>query len=121
MGFVGSGRSEPARSATSIEFSALSRRLCEFARAEGHVGPQFRSPPRSPSTDRSISRRPDGSCTVSIRLRGRSLLAVANDMIDGVLAANQLEGKEAGRLRDLLWSATEEFLFLEDDGQARAA
>lgn len=42
-------------------------------------------------------------------------------MIDGVLAANQLEGKEAGRLRDLLWSATEEFLFLEDDGQARAA
>ena len=42
-------------------------------------------------------------------------------MIDGVLAANDLGGREAGHLRDLLWSVAEDFLLASDEGQVRAA
>ncbi|MFT7601056.1 MAG: hypothetical protein ACI8TP_004006 [Acidimicrobiales bacterium] len=95
---------------TSLEFAELARRLSAAARQQGYEPPQFRSPPRTPGTDRSLSRKADGSTTVSVRLKDRPSFAVAGDMIDGVLASNRLAGGVAGQQRDLLWSAAEDLL-----------
>jgi hypothetical protein len=42
---------------------------------------------------------------VSVRLRGRPFADVAGDMVEGVIAANQLDGPAAARLRRLLTRA----------------
>ena len=55
--------------------------------------------------DRSLRRRADGSVAVAVRLVGRPFVAVAADMIDGVVAANGLTDVAAERCRRELWSA----------------
>ncbi len=52
-----------------------------------------------------MRRRPDGSVSVAVALRGRPWVAVVADMIDGVVAANELPQLEAGEWRDRLWQA----------------
>ncbi len=96
---------------TSLEFAELARRLSSAARHEGFEAPLFRSPPRSPGVDRALRRSADGTTTVSVRLKHRPSVAVANDMIDGILAANRLERVAAGHQRDLLWGVAQELLF----------
>ena len=93
--------------ATSLRFAAAARTLGLVARRQGLVAPGFRSPPRLDGVERTLRRRRDGNATVSVRLKGRPWVAVLADMIDGVLAANRLEGAEATRLRTTLWTAVE--------------
>ena len=42
---------------------------------------------------------------MSIRVRGRPWVAVAADMIEGVIVANQLNGAPAVRVRGAMWAA----------------
>ena len=106
---------------TSIEFAQLARRLGEALRAAGLEVPAFRSPPRSPSLMRSLARHPDGTCTVSVRLRHRSRLAVAVDMVEGSVATNRLEGLDAARARDALWPTVEAIMTASAVGSSLAA
>ncbi len=93
---------------TSVRFAEMARRLGQDARRLGHDVPTFRSPPRIAGTRRSIRRRADGSASVAVQLRGRPLLAVASDMVDGIAAANRLTGRAADALRDELWATVAE-------------
>ncbi|MDH3683801.1 MAG: hypothetical protein OEV40_28090 [Acidimicrobiia bacterium] len=102
-----------------MRFAAVARRLSDAARGLGVEAPGFRSPPRSPGIRRSIRREPDGSATVSVALRGRPGIAVVGDMIDGVVAASQLSGVEAGAVRDGLWTAVAGLL--DDEIEARGS
>ncbi len=88
---------------TAIEFAEAAKMLADIARRSGAVVPGFQSPPRVKGALRSIRRRADGSATVSVALKGRPRPAVLGDMIDGVIAANDLAGLEAATLRDALW------------------
>jgi hypothetical protein len=93
--------------ATSLRFAAAARTLGLVARREGLDVPGFRSPPRLTEVDRTLRRRGDGAAVVAIRLKGRPWVAVLADMIDGVVAANRLQGADAARARTRLWSAVE--------------
>lgn len=102
---------------TSVQFAQIARDLTEAARQNGLVAPTFRSPPRTAGLRRSINRRSDGSATVSVSRRGRPVMAVIADMIDGIQAANAPAHRQsAGRyhlnkeLYDCLWSAAASFL-----------
>jgi hypothetical protein len=96
-----------AMEATSLRFAAAARVLGQTARRRGLDVPSFRSPPRLQGADRSLRRHASGSTTVSVRLKGRPWSAVVADMIDGVVAANQLTGNGADRARTALWAAVE--------------
>jgi hypothetical protein len=84
---------------SSVQFAQVARRLNQSAQAGGLCPPAFRSPPRTPGLARSITRRADGSATVSVRLRGRPAVAVVADMIDGIVAANRPPAAPAPRNR----------------------
>jgi hypothetical protein len=89
--------------ASSLRFAAAARALGLEARRRGLDVPGFRSPPRLPGVERSLRRRADGGATVSVGLRDRPWAAVLADMVEGVVAANRLEGGEADRCRAALW------------------
>lgn len=93
--------------ATSIRFAEAARRLSAAARAGDLVAPTFRSPPRGAGLRRALRRRSDGSVAVSVALRSRPWSAVVADMIDGVIACNDLDQTAAGEWRDRLWAAVE--------------
>jgi len=93
--------------ATSVRFAAAARSLGSAARRRGLAVPAYRSPPRLVGVDRSIRRRADGACTVSVRLRGRPWVAVLADMVEGVVVANRLSGAAADQCRTAMWSAVE--------------
>src|SRR5437667_1990885 len=96
------GRVEGMDDASFVAFAELARRLADRARALGLVVPGFRSPPRVGGSVRTLRRRGDGSAVVAVQVRGRSLDAVAADLVAGVLAANGLAGAEADRARAAL-------------------
>ncbi len=100
---------------TSIRFAQIARRINQAAKDQSLCGPAFRSPPRAPGLRRSIRRRPDGSATVSVSLRGRPAVAVVADMIDGVMAANEHCSTRSAEVRDRLWSAAAPLLAAETD------
>ena len=83
----------------------MSRIVAGEARRRGLTGPSFRSPPRLHGVTRSVRRYPNGQWLVSVRCRGRPLADVAADMVDGVLAANDLQGAAADGWRVTLRSA----------------
>ena len=72
-------------------FSDVARRLGAAARAAGLVVPAFRSPPRTASACRTIRRLPGGP-VVAVRIKARPFADVVVDMVDGVIAANRLDG-----------------------------
>src|SRR4029079_10906769 len=82
----------------ALRFADAARRLGAAAHEAGLSVPAFRSPPRVPDAARTIRRYPAGS-VVSVRLRGRPFAEVVADMVDGVLAANQVPAPDASRLR----------------------
>ncbi len=88
--------------------------LSAAARAGGLEAPTFRSPPRILHVDRTLRRRAGASPTVAVRLGGRPFAAVVADMVEGVLAANELADVDAARWRRELWAAV-------DQGSGRAA
>jgi hypothetical protein len=100
--------------ATTTRFALAARQLAEAARSLGLVAPGFRSPPRLVGVDRTLRKRA-GRLTVAVRVRGRPWVPVLSDMIEGVLAANQLVGSPAAAARQALWTA------VEPEGLARSS
>lgn len=90
---------------TSLDFAESARRLSEAARRDGQAAPGFRSPPRAPGCHRSIRRRRNGEAVIAVQVKDRPPVAVLADMVDGVIAANGLTGRQAAELRDELWAA----------------
>ena len=91
----------------SIRFAETARVLGDAARRGRWSVPSFRSPPRVLGRDRTIRRRADGSVSVAVNLADRPFLAVVADMVDGVVAANRLDGVDAERCRRALWEAVD--------------
>ena len=88
----------------ALTFASAARSLGTAARAAGLEVPAFRSPPRIAGADRSIRRFPGGA-VVAVRVRGRSLAPVLEDMVEGVLVANRVRGEARPRLRLALLAA----------------
>jgi len=88
----------------SLLFAQSARQLGLAAHALGLRVPGFRCPPRTPGATRAL-RRADGSAVVAVRLHGRSFDAVLLDMVDGVIAVNNLGGADAQQARDRLRQA----------------
>jgi hypothetical protein len=93
--------------ASSLRFATAARVLGNAARPHGWRVPAFRSPPRLAHVERTLRRSPVGEVTVAIKLRDRPWLAVLGDMIEGVVAANELRDGDADRCRTTLWRAVE--------------
>jgi hypothetical protein len=92
--------------ATSLRFAAAARALTHAARRLGLVAPDFRTPPRRPGSARTL-RRGAGAALVSVLLQERPWVAVLADMVDGIVAVNELAGSDADAARDGLWGALE--------------
>lgn len=93
--------------ANTILFAAAARAVCDEARRLGlAVIPSFRSPPRVPGVDRTIRSRA-GWSTVAVAIRGRPMVAVVADLIEGVVVANGLSPREAVRARGAMWAAAQ--------------
>ncbi len=101
------------------QFASAARVLASQAHRHGLRPPGFRSPPRIVGVDRSL-RRFNNRVVVSVLLRGRPFVAVLSDMVEGVVAANQLTGRNAENARTVLWSSVEAHL-LPDATQTRVA
>ena len=93
--------------ASAVQFSESVRKVVGVARRHGLRPPVFRSPPRLDGVDRTIRRRIDGQVVVAVRRTDRPLAAVRADIIDGVVAANSLQGGAADRFRNAAWAALE--------------
>lgn len=87
---------------TATTFAEMARILTATCQRLGVDAPGFRSPPRTPGADRSLVRGAAG-VMVAVRLQGRPWPAVAADMVEGVVVANELTGPAAARLRAALW------------------
>jgi hypothetical protein len=87
-----------------VRFATVARRLGAAARAAGLAVPAFRCPPRHPRAVRTIRRMPGGS-VIAVRVQQRSFADVVADMVEGVLAANGLQGEAAARVRATLHAA----------------
>ena len=88
-------------------FARSSGALARACERLGLDAPAFRSPPAVAGADRTLCRAPapDGPVRVAIRLRGRPIEAIREDMIEGVLAANAAALRtpdDAARVRALL-------------------
>ena len=101
------------------QFAGAVRVLASQAHRHGLKPPGFRSPPRIVGVDRSL-RRINNGVVVSVLLRGRPFVAVLSDMIEGVVAANRLAGREAEIARTVLWQSVE-MLLVSDEGETRVA
>jgi hypothetical protein len=91
---------------SSLRFASAVQALARSTRALGLSMPGFRSPPRLVGVQRSIKRWPGGA-TVSVVVRGRPWPAVQADLVEGVVAANGLDGPVADQARAELWLALE--------------
>jgi hypothetical protein len=89
----------------SFRFADTCRTLAAAARAAGLEAPSFRSPPGVAGAVRTVRFRPDGPAVVSVVHRGRPSLAVAADLIEGVVVVNRLDSGQAIRARSALWEA----------------
>ncbi|MDA0286497.1 MAG: hypothetical protein O3B92_03885 [Actinobacteria bacterium] len=95
------------------EFAVAARVLASQAHRHGLKPPGFRSPPRIVGVDRSL-RRINNGVVVSVLLRGRPFVAVLGDMVEGVIAANRLIGREAEIARTVLWQSVEMLLVSDE-------
>ena len=103
----GENREQESSTGRCLAFAEAARQLGMAARGQDLIAPSFRSPPREIGRRRTLARHDDGSVTVSVMVRNRVWEAVLADMIEGVVAANQMDGVEAEVLRDHLWEALE--------------
>jgi hypothetical protein len=88
-----------------FQFSTACRSLSAAARTAGLQAPSFRSPPGIAGVTRTIRRRGRAGAVLAVALHGRPTEAVLSDLVEGVVVANGLTGKEAIRARSLLWEA----------------
>lgn len=91
---------------SSLRFAQAVQSLGVAARRLGLLVPGFRSPPRLTGVQRSIKRWPGGA-TVSVVVRDRPWAAVQSDLIEGIVAANELASPAADRARAELWRVLE--------------
>ena len=91
---------------SSLRFAWAVQALGQSARALGLLVPGFRSPPRLVGVQRSIKRW-HGGATVAVVVRGRPWPAVQADLVEGVVAANDLVSPASDRTREELWLALE--------------
>lgn len=91
---------------SSLRFARAVQALAQTTRALGLVVPGFRSPPRLVGVQRSIKRWPGGA-TVAVVVRGRPWPAVQADLVEGIVAANDLTSPASDRVRAELWLALE--------------
>jgi hypothetical protein len=103
----------PTRPVSFAQFSRLARHVAESARALGLAAPAFRTPPRLAGADRTLRRAAAGGgapagVVVAVRLAERAPAAVVADLVDGVVAANHLDGPDAARVRRALLDAVSE-------------
>jgi hypothetical protein len=91
----------------SLRFARAVQALARTARSLGLIAPAFRSPPRLVGVQRSIKRWPGGA-TVAVVVRDRPWPAVQADLVEGVVAANQLTTPASDRTRAELWQALED-------------
>ena len=103
----GDNQRQESSAGRCLAFAEAARQLGSAVRGHGLVMPSFRSPPREVGRRRTLSRHDDGSVTVSVMVRNRVWEAVLADMIEGVVAANRMDGIDAEALRDHLWEALE--------------
>lgn len=89
----------------SFQFSSACRALSSAARAAGLQAPSFRSPPRVEGVSRTIRRRGRAPAVLAVAIHGRPTEAVLSDLVEGVVVANRLTGKDAIRARSTLWEA----------------
>lgn len=104
-------------SAPSVRFAVTARAIADVARAHELTVPAFRTPPRVLGVSRTILRRTDGT-VVAVATKGRPFGAVAADLIEGVIVANELEGARAGETRDRLWEAIDQIAELHEAAAA---
>jgi hypothetical protein len=104
----------------ALRFADAARRLGAAAHEAGLRVPAFRSPPRVPGAARTIRRYPAGA-VVSVRLRDRPFAEVVADMVDGVLAANQVPAADGPRVRSRLISSLDAALDATADATVQAA
>lgn len=89
---------------TQTEFVRIAQALQAEARALGLEAPAFRTPVRRPGHSRTLRRCPN-AVVVTVTL-GREVHDVTSDMIDGVVAANQLtDPAHVEQVRSALWLA----------------
>ena len=91
---------------STLRFAHAVRTVSETARLAGLEVPMFRSPPRHREALRTIRRTPRGA-TVSVVIADRPWGAVLADLVDGVVAVNELSAGPAIRCRTALWEALE--------------
>jgi len=90
----------------TLRFAHAVRTLSEATRLQGLDVPMFRTPPRRAGATRTIRRTRRGA-TIAVRVADRPWMAVLADLVDGVVAANDLHGGQAIRCRTALWGALE--------------
>ena len=99
---------------SALDLAGAVRVIGAAVKAMGHDAPGFRSPPRLVGVDRSIRRRRSAagasSSVVSVRVKDRPWAAVLADMIEGVVAANELLSPESDRVRAELWRVVQSSL-----------
>jgi len=93
----------PTNGVSQGQFTILARGLAAQARLQGLRAPGFKTLPMEDR--RSLRRYADGGARVTVPTRGRHAIAVVDDMVDGVVRANELEGIEAARTRLALWES----------------
>jgi hypothetical protein len=96
--------------ATATDFAAIGRILADAAADREIEGPAFRSPPRLPGVQRSVTRNRDGSVTVAVKVRSRPILAVLADMIDGLVLASGLASAQAADFYNHLWTIAQDWM-----------
>jgi hypothetical protein len=89
----------------SFSFVQACQALTGACRRLGVTAPSFRSPPGLAGATRTIRRRPTGPPVVAVRHRGRQPASVVADLVEGIVVANGLAGREAMRTRSALWEA----------------
>jgi len=99
-------RSVPA-DPPSVTFAHAVRTVGQVARRRELQVPVFRSPPTLPEVDRTLRRTAGGGAIVAVRLAGRPAASIQADVVDGVVAANSLDGLAADRFRRAAWTALE--------------
>jgi hypothetical protein len=100
-------QAHPLELISAPRFAETVRTVVTVSRRRGLRPPVFRSPPRLEGVDRSIRRGPNGTVVVAVRRGDRPLGAVQADIIEGVVAANHLDGESADRFRRAAWAALE--------------
>jgi hypothetical protein len=94
--------------ANAVRFAVAVEAVSRSARRQRLAVPGFRSPPRLEGASRSIRWSASGRATIAVVIRDRPWPAVLADIVEGVVAANRLEGASADRCRAALWDALDQ-------------